>query len=587
MLFLFLTLCVLLLLVMSIGKISMGLAGIKETRNPFLFVFVGLFAVSIIAMVASFWVPISITFQYGFIVIGLLGLHSLYQALKLYNLRLRDGYFYFSIIYLCMLLVLSYFFGYADYPYSSDTDMYHTNSILWLKSFGTVTGLANLSHRLGTNSTWHTFAAVVDHGLLNSRAVWVLPLFAYASASGYFLWEVCFGKKLWQKFFGICVTCWTFVNVLTWGFPSLHYDFIPLIYNAILFLETLHLVLHEEEDSHSIKRLGLLAVIATASFVLKPMAAVSILFLGILIVYKLMEGNVLNLKNVILIGLVPLFAVCVWLGRNIILSGWPLFPSLAISLDLDWTIPRAMTKKNYEDVLFWARLPGPGYQEVGNNSFMFWFVPWLKNCFVSVRFWFVGTIPFFAGVFFWTLNWSRLRNPRELFFFSWCLVSLVFWFSLAPDIRFGDGLIYVFMTTGMTFYLVSNETKTLNVLSNKNMFKSISTLYTIFFLAIGVTLFTGKRGPVNFLTIGRHLSGPIVQREIEVEGQEPLLIWTPIAVSDCRSSKLPKICLDNMNIYKGLSGCGNSPIPCTRYFSDKIRQIIPGDLGKGFYYDRK
>jgi len=345
--------------------------------------------------------------------------------------------------------------------------VYHANSVRWLKEYGTVTGLANLNSHFGVNTTWHSLAAVIDNTIWESRAVWLLPTLGYVSTSGYFFWEIAYSKTNWQKLSAICILCWTFCNVLTWGFPSLHYDFVPLIYNAILIFETFFLTLENNKDSNSISKLLFLAILATASFVLKPMGAISVLFIGMYIVYMLYKSNKLKPYNLLIIGIIPFTSFCIWLTRNVLLSGWPLFPSLLLSLDLKWTVPTHITKEAYTDILYWARLPGPNYRDVGSNSFMFWFIPWLKNSVTSIRFIFVGTIPLLLGSILWIINFKQKSNKYSLYFFSWSLTSVLFWFYLAPDIRFGDGIIFAYLICGLSFFLINNESKFSNYLNTK------------------------------------------------------------------------------------------------------------------------
>jgi len=79
------------------------------------------------------------------------------------------------------------------------------------------------------------------------------------------------------------------------------------------------------------------------------------------------------------------------------------------------------------------------------------------------------------------------------------------------------------------------------------------------------------------------MSGPVTLRTIKIENEVDLKIWKPTYIEKCGNSDLPSICLDHILIYKGLPTCGNSPLPCTPYFNTKLRQLVPGNLGKGFY----
>lgn len=174
-------------------------------------------------------------------------------------------------------------------------------------------------------------------------------------------------------------------------------------------------------------------------------------------------------------------------------------------------------------------------------------------------------------------------KKSALFILIWCLSNIVFWFLSAPDIRFGDGLIICFFACAIVF-----------IIQNRPVFGVLDIIYTkfryiiyfsivLFCSVVFLTLYTGKRGPVNFLSIGQHGPGSIVQRIIILPNQETLKVWTPVSNQACVESQLNKICPKILNNENDIPNCGNSPLPCTSFFSKNLRLFTFLNNRLGFY----
>ncbi|PIP92433.1 MAG: hypothetical protein COW00_00900 [Bdellovibrio sp. CG12_big_fil_rev_8_21_14_0_65_39_13] len=553
------------------GRLFLKFTKSKTITNPFLDVFLGIFFSSILGMLCSLFMPLNNFVFVFFIAIGFFG-----NIFDIGKINYKDFDISFSLFFFIGISLVSLILGYDHYPYNTDTDFYHANAVKWLSEYGTVIGLANLNQRLGVNTSWHILGGILDHYFWKDRTTWILPALSYTASLGFFTYEFFFGKAIWKKCFSLLILGWTFCNILTWGFPSLHYDFLPLVYNAIVVY--LVLIFYSEKSEKPLSFFLMSFIFSTASFVLKPMGAMSILFVFYFIIFELNKMKVLNLKNLLIICSIPILSFVVWLSRNILISGWPFYPSPYFPLDLDWTAPFELANNTILDVVNWARRPLPDYPEASKHDFLFWFIPWVKINFVSIRFWIVGIIPFLFGSLFWALHFFRTKFTSGLFFFLWSIASFMFWFILAPDIRFGDGFFIVYMATALSFALPNF----LIFLSEKKVTVLFYGIYFLFTSSIFFTLYTGKRGPVNFLRIGKHESGPIELTPIYEDGRKVLELWTPVSIQNCNDSKKRHICPGDKELYKEFALCSNSPLPCTGYFTDKLRLRVEGDMSKGF-----
>ena len=138
------------------------------------------------------------------------------------------------------------------------------------------------------------------------------------------------------------------------------------------------------------------------------------------------------------------------------------------------------------------------------------------------------------------------------------LVSIVFWFSSAPEIRFGSVYFFIFFAACAVFLYQGN--------SNKNVIVIFVFVIFIYEVVNRVPSYVIDRVPELF-TFG--YTKPLKLRKVlgtPSDESPPLYLYMP-AEGDA---------------------CGNSPLPCTPYAGGYlqnhrlIRQRVPGDISKGF-----
>ncbi len=533
----------------------------RNAAQPFIF---GIAFVSMTLLPISFISGINHYLFYTFILLGLLGLIRRRELIP--KLIKSPVWASFSFI-----LIISLFMAYEHYPFASDTDIYHMNSVQWLKEYGTVKGLANLSNRFGFNSTWHMLGALFDHGLLEGRSPWVLPCLSYTIGFTYFFNEIFNAKKRWQIIYSALILYWTTINILTWGFPSLHYDFLPLLLISIVFYE----VILSTKESPNLKshKISAWMLLLTFSFTLKQVGALSLIFMFLLGLVSLRKTRELSAKNLLCITIIPLAVFFFWLLRNLYLSGYPLFPASYFAQDFDWTIPLSKVNSIYQDIVGWARMPGPGYLDQFSDPNIKWLPSWLKMQSHSIRFWLLAIIPGSAALFIWIRILLTKKIQSSFFLLTWFSCSLAFWFFSAPDIRFGDGFFFCALGSGVAYLPIFNK----NVIKNNMRIYTSICILALVLSSTMVLVVTGKRGPLSFFKIGHHQSGALVQRTTT----SGLKVWTPISPKSCNNKSDKFICSSNSKVYEKLPACGNSPIPCTPFFNPQLK-LIGTKLEEGF-----
>jgi len=111
-------------------------------------------------------------------------------------------------------------------------------------------------------------------------------------------------------------------------------------------------------------------------FMIKPISAVSLLFSGLLTSYLLVRNIKQTVPSWFIVFTPALCAFAVWVTKNILLSGYPLYPLPIFAMPFDWAMSlESVNNGGYLGILAWARMPGNGYRQSLENGFFYWFKP--------------------------------------------------------------------------------------------------------------------------------------------------------------------------------------------------------------------
>jgi hypothetical protein len=146
--------------------------------------------------------------------------------------------------------------------------------------------------------------------------------------------------------------------------------------------------------------------------------------------------------------LLPTILLGTWVARTIILTGYPLYPSSAAGLPVDWRVPKP-TVDWLREIFYYFTIwfsfspldnsPGAWFHAWRRN---YWFNPWLV--------WF-GAWPFAAGLLGVIVALLRCRQvrrfPPEWRAVCWLLlataVAIGVWFINSPDPRYASHLFFL------------------------------------------------------------------------------------------------------------------------------------------------
>jgi hypothetical protein len=540
------------------GCLTGRLFGLRSVRNPCLYWWLGFFAVSATSMFLSLFFPVNTICLIAFFVAGAAGLPLLYGECKQSIAREpKVAVTIFIYITVVFLAGFSFLFAVTDITEPYDTALYHAQAIRWMNEYGTPPGLGNLHARLAFNSSWLSFAALFDNGPWDSRSEILIPALSWLGAFLYFFYELLFTRRNGIRLYALCMLLWSLYSGHV--YPALYYDDPVHILNAIVVLEIYYLFDTAPDKSNKSEgktsRGACILMLSAGAFMVKPSGVVSLIFTGVLFIILLFK-NKKHFTGWLKVFCPAAFALIVWITRNLLLSGYPLYPMPILPFPFDWTMAYSVVKANYDAVVGWARMPGPGYIESLTNGFLFWFKPWLIENLLSKRFFVLAILPASFAVFFWFLVIRFVRTKKALFFLAWSTANILYWFLMAPDIRFGGGFFWVSLALSLLFLFPSESVFQFSAFWDAKILRwTFRYVWALVILGI-VGLTPIKR---SFFTVGAAQSYPV--KEYTVRSSDPFAVWIPLEEDD---------------------RTGNSPLPSAPGPVDNIEMREYGNLGKGF-----
>lgn len=222
----------------AVGNSLLLILNIKQ-ENPFLAIWIGFFTSAVLSLLISFFSPpdanIARILIYMSALPGILPTfhdwHALVSGLRRNTLIFCAGCF-------CLILLAQNFATcFATMGY--DTDLYHQQTVRWLKEYGLVPGLGNLHGRLGHVSGWLALAAIVDWGPFQALAVYIMPALLLLSAALYMFYGACSSRCLTQRLYLLIMLLICCIYVYISFYPNLYYDCSSLLLYCIFISELL------------------------------------------------------------------------------------------------------------------------------------------------------------------------------------------------------------------------------------------------------------------------------------------------------------------------------------------------------------
>lgn len=244
-----------------------------------------------------------------------------------------------------------------------------------------------------------------------------------------------------------------------------------------------------------------------------------------------------------------------WIGRSLVLSGYPFYPSSSLSLPVDWRVPPALANSDAAWVRSWARLPHVSPLETEGFG---WLAPWWKNAWGNREGFKAPVLLSLIPSLILVIQGLRRRLP-DLSGGLWLLVpslsGVLFWFIEAPALRFGEASLWASAAT-----------------------LAICGVYSLPFRL-------GGRGRLAALAVLVLLSFYCVYpRTLWIESyRKPLAIRSFVALT--KVSVVPERTDSGLTVFMPAEGnqCWESNLLCTPYFDRTLRLRSEASLKSGFH----
>jgi len=337
-----------------------------------------------------------------------------------------------------------------------DTLGYHAQTIQWIEKYKAVPGLVHLHVRLGYQGLWFVDCALFSFSFTGKEGITF-------SNSTILLWFFIFlinrinfnffnqGNKiyglLWIALFMVCMSSYTQVRLTA---TSASPDFIA----TLLVLAIVYILFQRSSFDNWL----LLAFLSLAATTIKlSVAPILLIVLAAFIIF------IRTRKFKLLFTLIILSAIAFlpFITRNIITSGYIVFPSTAIDItNVDWKYNAELTANEKNYITAYAKRPGvvtkEEIDEVNRLSPIEWLPRWWQNRSIADK---TIIVLFILSVLAALLSIKKLIQSdfRSILILLTLLAGIIFWFKNAPDPRFGLGFILGFIAVAAYVFFKEKE----------------------------------------------------------------------------------------------------------------------------------
>ena len=340
----------------------------------------------------------------------------------------------------CLIIVLISAFYASRGNFHRDTGIYHAQAIRIIEEYGIIKGLGNFQLHFAYNSSYLALCALFTLSFvlpfaLHTMTGFIMALFTCYAACGLMKWTSRVSHTADMARLAIIIYGITVLEYLQ--SPATDYGAMYMV--LYIMCAWITQAVEKKDDSEDIPVYGYLAVLSifTVSMKLSAAALVVLAVLPfILLVKKKMAKETVSF---ILIGFLSFLP---YLVRNVIISGWILYPAEAIDLfNVVWKVPAEYMKFDANQIKVWGReLQDTMSVEEGITVGISDWLPiwWEKKRFYEkllLVFQVAGAGAVLLNLFIRKVR-KKIRADVAMFYIA-VFINIGMWFFTAPFIRYG------------------------------------------------------------------------------------------------------------------------------------------------------
>lgn len=348
------------------------------------------------------------------------------------------------LIVTAVLFVLWAYFssrGYIHY----DSDLYHGQSIRWIEEYGVVPGLGNLHNRLAYNSSSYALSALFSMKFLFGTSMHSMSgFFAFVlSVSCIDIYINVKRKKLLLSDYLRCAAAY-YLFTLTEEVVSPASDYFVML---VVFYIVIRWITLLEEKEESFVPYAWLCVCGVFAVTLKLTAGLVLLLTIKPLIGMLKEKKYRAISFFLISGIVVLVP---WLIRNVIISGWLVYPFPVLDLFcFEWEMDAVVAANDAKEIMVWGR--GVYDISLAGQPVWEWFAQWFTGTLSATQKLLIIGCVFSISVFAVDVIWAIIKKKKDRVDFSLVFItvasSYLYWQLSAPLFRYGYA--YVLLTVAL------------------------------------------------------------------------------------------------------------------------------------------
>lgn len=318
-------------------------------------------------------------------------------------------------------------------PYNTDSGGYHFLAILWNEKFSVVPGLANLFPQYGYNSSFFVLSAAFSFSAIFHQSIYPIN---FVITIIFFLWVL---KKSFGYHDGRRFVFWMLLFIFLRQFPiNLASPSADSLASMLVFYI---LIILSEYGKTEIRNGSIFYLLLLAAFaMIIKLSTAPLMLIGML---PFLFGRD-NRRNVFisLLRVIPLMLLIFlpWLLRNVVLSGYLIFPFPAIDwFSFDWKVPLSIVVDEKLHISQGAKMVNANWAYVSQLSIISWFPIWWKALWTDnhLNFLLVNLALISPLLLMFKKQHQQALKIGLLTAFFVAYFGIWFWLLGSPDIRFG------------------------------------------------------------------------------------------------------------------------------------------------------
>lgn len=337
---------------------------------------------------------------------------------------------------------------------SFDAFYYHFQNIRWIEEYKIIPGLANLEDRYGFNSNYLLLSSIFTFRFLNDYAIYPLHSVIYLWLFTWLAIEIIKNNYDLKRVLALFFLAMLYFLSAKDSLGTTSTDVVSAL--CIFYLSVKTILYPSSLKKEFLLYMALACVIVTFKLSAAPFAILAIIPL----IYSIRKKE---FPALMITSIVCFLIIALWITRNIIISGYLIYPLYEVNLfDFDWQVPIEVAKEQRNFI-----------KEAGNwihhrntwilNSFRSFSIPQMlislkgltpqiieiSGIILSSIF---SYLAFASIIVVGSLTLFKKMRIEYFLLYGLLYVGIIFWWYSAKDFRFGSGVII--STLLITFVLL-------------------------------------------------------------------------------------------------------------------------------------